>query len=71
MSKFYYEPEPRIDPPEYDEVFADCGHNVYKGEKLYEVEDKWLCPDCFEDKTKEFSVDELAELLGVAIKVIT
>lgn len=63
----FYEPEPII-TPEDDEVFADCGHNVYEGENLYEVEGKWICPDCFKDMVNELTLPEWAELMNIEVK---
>lgn len=45
----YYEPELPTGPPESDYIYADCKHEVYEGEPLYESECKTYCPDCAED----------------------
>lgn len=57
--------EPAIEPPEEKYITASCGHECYHGEKLYMWENESLCPDCFLDKVRELSIDELAELLEV------
>lgn len=62
-------PERSIEPPEEFYVIADCGHEVYEGESLFEWtnEDtgqiKQLCPDCFRAKVNALSLEELADLL--------
>ena len=63
---FYYEPEPRVEPPE-DEYYtaSGCGHEIYEGEYAYEYEGKVYCPDCLRDKIMELDTDELATLLGI------
>lgn len=63
---FYYEPEPRTEPPE-DEYYtaSGCGHEIYEGEFAYEYEGKIYCPDCLRDKIMELDTDELAYLLGI------
>lgn len=63
---FYYEPEPRVEPPE-DEYYtaSGCGHEIYEGEYAYEYEGKVYCPDCLRDKIMELDTDELAMLLGI------
>lgn len=62
----YYEPEPRLEPPE-DEYYtaSGCGHEIYEGEFAYEYEGKIYCPDCLRDKIMELDTDELAYLLGI------
>lgn len=62
----YYEPEPRIEPPE-DEYYtaSGCGHEIYEGEYAYEYEGKVYCPDCLRDKIMELDTDELAYLLRI------
>lgn len=63
---FYYEPEPRVEPPEDDYYTASgCGHEIYEGEFAYEYEGKIYCPDCLRDKIMELDTDELAYLLGI------
>jgi hypothetical protein len=60
-------PERAIEPPEARFVTADCGHEVYLGETLYEWSGgETLCPDCVEDRFAELSTDEKAALLGCA-----
>ena len=63
---FYYEPEPRVEPPE-DEYYtaSGCGHEIYEGKFAYEYEGKIYCPDCLRDKIMELDTDELAYLLGI------
>lgn len=62
----YYEPEPRVEPPE-DEYYtaSGCGHEIYEGEYAYEYEGMVYCPDCLRDKIMELETDELATLLGI------
>lgn len=62
----YYEPEPRVEPPE-DEYYtaSGCGHEIYEGEFAYEYEGEIYCPDCLRDKIMELNTDELADLLGI------
>ena len=59
-----YYPEPPIEPPEEHYVTAGCGCEVYEGEHLFCWEGKTHCPDCFEGKIREMSLEELALLLG-------
>ena len=58
------EPERRLSPRGDKFVFAECGHEVYEGERIYEWEPGTLCPDCMEDRFSELSTQEKAELLG-------
>ena len=69
-------PEPRRDPPEDYYITADCGHEVYEGENLFEW-DRYdpktkthkrilICPDCFDDRFAEFTREEKAALLGLS-----
>ena len=61
-----YDPE----PPDGGDVFeryvtADCGHEVYDGERMYEWEDAGLiCPECMDGKFDELTTAEKAALLG-------
>jgi hypothetical protein len=49
-------------------VTADCGHEVYDGECMYEWEDMHtLCPECVEYKFNELSLEEKAALLDCEI----
>ena len=61
-----YMPEPPVTPPEKDlYMYADCGHEVYEGESLFEWEDGMtLCPECMEDKLEELTLEEKAKLMG-------
>lgn len=64
--KSVYIPEPPLDPTD-DGLFitADCGHEVFEDEELFEWENgKTLCPDCLEDKFRELSILERADLMG-------
>lgn len=46
-------------------VYADCGHEVYDGEYLYEWDDsRTLCPECVELKFDELSIEEKTALMG-------
>lgn len=77
-----YTPEPPLEPPEDDRyMIADCGHEVYEGENMYEwdvpyrdedgklkYKHKTHCPDCFMDEIKKMlreSPAELAEWIGI------
>lgn len=66
-----YYPEPPIDPPDVFYITADCGHEVYSGEHLIEWEGKTLCPDCFWDKVKEMTIDEIAGMLDCRVTEVT
>ena len=45
-------------------IVADCGHEVYDGEYMYEWEgEKTLCPECVEVKFDELCTAEKAALL--------
>ena len=70
---YAYTPEPNMEPPDdTPHVIASCGHEVYNGEELFEWEDgKTLCPDCMEDKFKEMSLIDRAELLGCEHRTIS
>lgn len=75
-------PEPRLDPPEPFCIIADCQHEVYDGESLFEWETYdqktgkrrtiHICPDCFEENfNKAFPTNaEKAELLGMEYREI-
>ena len=46
-------------------IIADCGHEVYSGERSYTDEDgKRLCPDCVEDAFRRLTTDHKAYVLG-------
>ena len=64
-------PEPPIEPDEDFSVMADCQHEVYEGESLIEWNGKTLCPDCFWDKVKEMSVEEVASMFNCDYKTVT
>ena len=60
-----YTPEPPITPQEELYIYADCGHEVYEGESLFEWEDGMtLCPECMEDKLEALTLAEKAKLMG-------
>ena len=63
-------PEPAVLPPEEEYISADCGHEVYIGEKIYTWEQGTVCPDCLEDRIRELRTDELAVLLGCESAVV-
>lgn len=71
-------PEPRIDPPEPFCITADCGHEVYEGEALYEwqvyVNGEWkrktVCPDCFDEYVAKLTREEIADMLGMEHRMI-
>jgi hypothetical protein len=66
-------PEPPVLPPEDTRyIIADCLHEVYEGERLYDWEDgATLCPECMEDKFSELSTREKAALLGCESSVVS
>ena len=66
--RYRFSTEPSLEPVDPDELDLDCGHSIYKGEKMYEWDGKWLCPDCFLEKVEEMTLDEIAELLNVEVK---
>lgn len=71
VSRYFKIPEPPIDPPEDRSVTADCGHEVYEGENLFEWEGgRTLCPDCMEEKFDELTLPEKAALLGCNFKEV-
>ena len=46
-------------------IIADCGHEVYAGERTYMDESgKKLCPDCVEDSFRTLTTDQKAYVLG-------
>lgn len=47
-----------------DYIIADCGHEVYEGEYLYEWDGKRICPDCMEEEKNSLSLPQFCELLG-------
>ncbi|MDR3278834.1 MAG: hypothetical protein LBT12_08670 [Oscillospiraceae bacterium] len=64
-------PEPPAEPPEDTRyAVADCGHEVYEGESLYDWEDETLCPECVEDKFSELTTEEKARLMGCESSVV-
>lgn len=52
-----------LEPQEDFYLVADCGCEVYEGEKIYEWDGKRLCPDCFRDLINDLPLEELAILL--------
>jgi hypothetical protein len=54
----------RASPREENFVLADCGHEVYSGERTYEKDGSTLCGDCVEDELGDLSIGEKAQLLG-------
>jgi peptide methionine sulfoxide reductase MsrB len=64
-------PEPSLTPPD-DGVYimADCGHEVFEGESLIEWDNKTLCPDCFWDKVKEMTIEEIADHLDCTVTTV-
>lgn len=59
-------PEPPIDiPDDGTYITADCGHEIYDGEEVFEQEDgQTKCAECLDDRFREMSITERAELLG-------
>lgn len=68
MSNTYCEPS--LDPPEEYYVYADCGHEVYKGELLREFNGKTWCPECFLDEIYSLSIEALDQLLDIDSVVV-
>ncbi len=54
----------------YHVICDCCGQEVWEGETLYEWDGEWICPDCFKDKVSEYSLDEIAKLIGSDTKVV-
>ena len=55
----YYEPEPRLDPPE-DVIFAECDHcggEIYEGETYYEIDGQYIHEDCLRDFAEKYFAD--------------
>lgn len=54
-------------PRKPDNVFncQNCDQEVYPNEEIYFVDDVWVCPECFDDRMKDFSRDERADLMGI------
>jgi hypothetical protein len=67
-----YIPELPVNPPDDGRyVTADCGHEVFEDEELFEWENgRTLCPDCLEDKFKELSLVERADLMGCGHRTV-
>jgi hypothetical protein len=64
-------PEPPVEPPDMGRYMtADCGHEVYNGEDLFEWEGATFCSDCIEDKLRDMTLLERAELLGCEHTVV-
>lgn len=58
----------RLEPPEEPYIAADCGCEIYDGGKLYELEGKWLCADCFLERVVGLGADAVAEMIGSEIE---
>jgi len=50
--------------PRESYVVADCGHEVYLYEYLYQWDGKTYCPDCMRDEINDLPLNELLELMG-------
>ena len=61
-------PEPSLIQPEDFYVMADCGHEVYEGESLYEWCGKYYCADCFKEEINDLEAVELASLVGSEVQ---
>ena len=59
-----------FEPKEKEPMTADCGHYVYKDEKIYEWEGKQICEDCLRDKLTDLPTHELASMCGVDYKTV-
>lgn len=66
-------PEPPTEPNFIERyVVADCGHEVYEGEYLYERDDaRTMCTECLEDFIDALTISEKAELIGCEASVIS
>ena len=62
MYRFLRFPGDDLEPPEEIAVVADCGHEVWPGERLWEFEGRQLCPDCMHEKVEGLSWEEIAEV---------
>ena len=71
MSSYYDIPERSIAPPEPFCVLADCQHEVYEGERLFDWEGHWICGDCLKDKVAALSIEELADAFGCSSYTVT
>jgi len=47
---------------------ADCGHEVYVGERLYVRDEKTACLDCVKAELEAFAAQDLARLLGYGVQ---
>jgi hypothetical protein len=64
-------PSPPLEPPEDGFIIADCGHEVYDGERMYELPGgDMLCPDCVEDRFLDMTTYDKARLLGCEATVV-
>lgn len=63
-------PELPVDPPEEKYITADCGCDVYDGERLFTLEGKKICPDCMKDMIHRMSLEKLAYLIGADIEEV-
>ena len=65
----YYEPEPRVEPPEALTVGVACGHEIYEGEAddyVFYYQDKdeepqYICSVCFEDALRSLINSRLSD----------
>lgn len=64
----YNVPEPSLEPPEPDERLCPlCDEAMTDTE--YEWENEWICECCFKTFVDEFTLEEIAEFIGVAVRV--
>jgi hypothetical protein len=67
-------PEQSLDPPEKPYVMADCQHEVYDGESMVEwaghTKIETLCADCFFERIRERSVEEIASALNFRCETV-
>lgn len=63
-------PDRPLEPKEEPYVIANCGHEVYEGEELFEFDGVTLCPDCMADKFEELTLHEKAALLGYTVSEV-
>ncbi|MDR1328871.1 MAG: hypothetical protein LBK23_04650 [Oscillospiraceae bacterium] len=57
--------EPSLEPPETDEILADCGHEIYPNEPVYiSPSAGTLCEQCVRDRAQDLDAAALAAALG-------
>ena len=63
-----------LEPKEATYITADCGHEVFEGEKILNWNrgkgDHTICPDCFWDKVHDMTIEEVATLMDVEYQTV-